>query len=93
METLQLRKLGLGLTTRVLCYSVPDVMDAFVEHWVRLTVHSMSGPLFQSVINEEGKQTTRVHSNHPQGHGKIEKRKTQRAETEATTHILILQPI
>lgn len=34
--------------------SVPDVMDAFVECWVRPTVHSTSGPVSQSVINEGG---------------------------------------
>lgn len=36
------------------CYSIPGVMDAFVEHWVRPTVHSTSGSVSPSVINEGG---------------------------------------
>ncbi len=34
--------------------SVPAVMDAFVECWVRPTVHSTSSSVSQSVINEGG---------------------------------------
>lgn len=34
--------------------SVPGIMDAFVECWVRPTVRSTSGPVSQSVINEGG---------------------------------------
>lgn len=65
--------------------SVPAVMDAFVECWVRPTVHSTSGPVSQSVINEGGDgQAGCILITHKdtESYGKEGKRGNKRAKRE-----------